>query len=107
MCIRKLITDFVQIVLVLQPYAFGVSFNLNFQLVSQSCWSLFNETWRNRPGERDERLRFENEEMTFRMQWAAAYNLTELGAVFRHDEFHQIDSQVSQRRLISTICLSV
>ena len=40
-----------------QPIAFGVSLNLNLQ--SQSHWSLFNGTWQKRPGELDQRLRFD------------------------------------------------
>jgi len=46
----------------LQPGAFGVSFNPHLQ--SQSHWSLFNGTWQKRPRELDHRLRFETEEMT-------------------------------------------
>ena len=49
-----------------QPIAIGMSFHLNLQ--SQSRGSLFNETWQKRPRERDERLRFENEDMTLQMQ---------------------------------------
>jgi len=51
---------------VLQPIAFGASFNLNAQ--SQSRWSLFNGTWQKRPRELENRLRFEIEEMTLQMQ---------------------------------------
>jgi len=40
--------------------AFGVSFNFNLQ--SQSHWSVFNRTWQKRPRERDHGLRFEIEE---------------------------------------------
>jgi len=36
----------------LQPIAFGVSSNLKLQ--SQSHWSLFSDTWKKRPRERDE-----------------------------------------------------
>jgi len=50
----------------LQPIAFGVSFNLNLQ--SQSPWSLFNGPWQKRPRELDHRLRFEIDEMTLQMQ---------------------------------------
>jgi len=44
----------------------GVSFNFN--LHSQSPWSLFNGMWQKRPSELDYRLRFEIEEMTLQMQ---------------------------------------
>jgi len=50
----------------IQPIAFGVSFNHN--LWSQSPWSLFDGTWQKRPRELHRRLRFENEEMTLQMQ---------------------------------------
>ena len=49
-----------------QPIAFGVSFDLNVQ--SLSPWSLFNGTWQKRPRELDNRLKFENEEMILHMQ---------------------------------------
>ena len=45
----------------LQPIAFGMSCNLNLQ--SQSCECLFNKSRQQRPRERDQRLRFENEEI--------------------------------------------
>jgi len=48
-----------------QPIAFGVSFNFNLQ--SQSHWSLFNGTWQKRPRELENRLRSEIEEMTLQM----------------------------------------
>jgi len=54
-----------------QPIAFGVSFNFNLQ--SQSHWSLFNQTWQKRPRELDCRFRFENEEMTLQLQYAVTW----------------------------------
>jgi len=44
--------------LCIQPVAFGVSCNLNFQ--SQSPWSVFNGAWYKGPRALDHRLRFEN-----------------------------------------------
>jgi hypothetical protein len=55
-------------IVLVQPIAFGVSFNHNPQ--SQSQWSLFNGTWQKRLKELDHRLRFEIEEMTLQMQQA-------------------------------------
>jgi len=52
-----------------QPIAFRVSFNLNLQ--SRSLWSLFNGTWSKRRKDPDHWVRFENEEMTLQMQYAA------------------------------------
>jgi len=56
----------------IQPIAFGVSFQLNLQSQSQSQsqWSLFNRTWRKRPRKLDHRLRFEMAVMTLQMQQA-------------------------------------
>jgi hypothetical protein len=51
---------------IVQPIAFGVSFNLILQ--AQSLFSLFNGTWQKRSREQDYRLRFEIEEMTLQMQ---------------------------------------
>ena len=52
-----------------QPIAFGVSFNLNLQ--SQSCWSLFDGTWRKRLRELEHGLSFEKEAATLQMQWVS------------------------------------
>jgi len=60
----------------LQPIAFGVSFNLNLQ--SHSPWSLFIGTWQKRPRELDYRLRLEIEGMTLQMQYAVNYICTPL-----------------------------
>ena len=49
----------------IQPIAIGVSFNYNLQ--SQSPWSLFNGMWQKRPREQDYRLRFEIQEVTLQM----------------------------------------
>ena len=49
-----------------QSIAFGVPFDFN--LHSQSHWSLFNGTWQQRLKELENRLRFENEEMTLQKQ---------------------------------------
>jgi len=56
-----------------QPIAFGVSFDFNLQ--SQSPWSLFNETWQKRPRKLEHRLRFEIEEMTLQIQQAVHPNM--------------------------------
>jgi len=53
---------------VVQPIAFRVSFNPILQ--SQSNWSLFNGTWPKKRRELDDRLGFEKEESTLRMQQA-------------------------------------
>ena len=50
----------------LQPIAFGVSFNLNVQ--SQSHWSLVNGTCQKKPTELKHRLRIEPEEITLQIQ---------------------------------------
>ena len=49
-----------------QTIAFGVSSILNLQ--SESHGSLLTGTWQKRPRERDQRLRFETEEMTLHSQ---------------------------------------
>ena len=57
----------------LQPIASTVSFGLNLQ--SESHWSLFSRARQKRPRERDQRLRFQTEEMSLQMQWAVLKNL--------------------------------
>jgi len=47
----------------------------NLSLESQSCRSLFNETRQKRPRERHQRFRFENEEMTLKMQCVLRWNV--------------------------------
>jgi len=60
MCIAYFlhITQFYVTSMGIQPVAFGVSCNLNFQ--SQSPWSVFNGAWYKGPRALDHRLRFEN-----------------------------------------------
>jgi len=60
----------------LQPIASAVSFGLNLQ--SESQWSLFSRAWQKRPRERDQRLRFQTEEMSLQMQWAVLKNSVNL-----------------------------
>ena len=59
-----------------QPIAFGVSFNLNLQ--SQSCWSLFDGTWRKRLRELEHGLSFEKEATTLQMQWVSMIDIFSL-----------------------------
>jgi len=66
-------------VYMLHPNVFWVSFSPN--LKSQSRGSVFDETWQKRPRERDQRLRFENEEMTLQTQQAVLSMYTKLCSV--------------------------
>jgi len=64
-----------------QPIAFGGSFDLNLQ--SQSRWSLFNRTWQRRPRDLDHWFRFQFEEMTLLMQQAVQVS-SSFTSIFRY-----------------------